>query len=83
MITQALLSPPPRCRRLVERIDTNADGQLDTDELFVWLNKIEDKAFADEAANIFAKEDTNEDGYITFQEYMANSGLPGECVWEW
>ena len=62
----------------MERIDTNADGQLDRDELYVWLDKVEDKAFADEAAGVFVKEDTNEDGFITFEEYMANSGLGGE-----
>lgn len=62
----------------MERIDTNSDGQLDRKELFVWLNKIEDKAYTDEAASVFAKEDTNTDGYVTYEEYMANSGLPGE-----
>ena len=67
-------------RKLVVRIDTNTDGQLDRKELFVWLNKIEDKAYEDEAANVFDKEDTDADGYITYEEYMSNSGLPGECI---
>ena len=64
----------------MERIDTNDDGQLDRSELYAWLNKVEDKAFADEAASVFAKEDTNKDGYVTVEEYIANSGLGGELA---
>ena len=72
------VSPILYHRKLVERIDTNADGQLDRDELFTWLSKVEDKAFMDEATNVFYKEDTDRDGYVTVEEYLANSGLPGK-----
>ena len=62
----------------MERIDSNSDGQLDREELFTWLSKVEDMAFLNEANNVFYKEDTNRDGYVTVEEYLANSGLPGK-----
>ena len=65
------------CRELVERIDTNSDGLLDREELLAWLRKVEDKAYTDEAAILFSKEDPDGDGYVTLEEYIANSGLPG------
>ena len=34
-------------------------------------------AFVNEANSVFHKEDTDRDGYVTVEEYLANSGLPG------
>ena len=62
----------------MERIDTNADGSLDRKELYAWLDKVEEKAIKDETAGVFDKEDTDDDGYITLEEYMVNSGFSGE-----
>lgn len=74
-----LSPPPPRFhRKLVERIDTDKDGQLDRSELFAWLSKVEDKVILEETASVFDKEDTDDDGYITIEEYMSNSGIPGK-----
>lgn len=78
-LTSLSLPPPPRFhRKLVERIDTDKDGQLDRSELFAWLSKVEDKVILEETASVFDKEDTDDDGYITIEEYMSNSGIPGK-----
>ena len=62
-------------RRLVERIDTDKDGVLSKEELTVWLRKTEEKANQEDLQNAFIKEDLDKDGYVTFEEFLTNSGM--------
>ena len=62
-------------RRLIKKIDTDEDGLLSKEELMQWLKKTEEKANLEDIQNSFIKEDLNEDGYVTFEEFLTNSGM--------
>lgn len=71
---------PPICppRKLLSRIDGDGDGKLVKEELVAWLKRMEDHSYRSEAEDLFVKEDTDNDGYITFEEFWKNSQDEGE-----
>ena len=66
-------------RKLVGRIDESGDGKLSKEEIVSWLEKVEDHTYKAEADDLFVKEDTDQDGFITFEEYWRNSEDEGVC----
>lgn len=62
------------------RVDENKDGKLDEQEIVAWLEKVEDRNYISEANAVFDKEDTNGDGFVTFEEYWMNTEEEGEGV---
>ena len=62
----------------MERMDTDDDEQVSKVELEVWLFRVEDNTHRREAATMFDKEDQNNDGFITFNEYWQNEEDDGE-----
>lgn len=59
-------------RRCFKAIDTNDSGDLDRDEMFVYLEQL---AYTpEEAAILIAQADTNQDGSIDFDEFLAGLG---------
>lgn len=59
-------------REMVQRMDSNKDGQVSKEEMDLWLQKVQDNTYRKEGVFLFKKEDRNEDGIITFNEYWMN-----------
>lgn len=55
------------------RIDENGDGKLSKAELKSWMKRVEDHSYQVEADELFQKEDTNQDGFMMFDEFWANT----------
>lgn len=60
-------------RKLVGRMDANEDGKLNKEEILAWIKKVDDQTYKTEADQLFTKEDSNGDGFISLQEYWADS----------
>lgn len=45
-----------------------------------WLKKVEDHTYKTEADDLFDKEDTDRNGFITIEEYWRNSEEEGESA---
>lgn len=58
---------------LFEKIDTSGNGQIDKSELNAWLETHFQNTDREEAKPEFEKLDTNEDGYVSFDEYVTNT----------
>lgn len=70
------LSPEESKRRLaklVEYMDTNHDGHVDNSELTQWVLKSFKSLAYEESQEMFSEEDVNDDGFITFEEYLKNN----------
>ena len=65
-------------RNLVGKIDLSGDGKVDKSELIAWLEKIENHTYQLEADQLFKKEDIDNDGVLTFEEYWTSSEGDGE-----
>ena len=50
---------------------------MDKQELLKWMKIMDDKTFLEDVKLVFEKEDTDRDGFITFEEYMRNAEMPG------
>lgn len=53
------------------KIDTDTDGLLSRGELIQWLKTTEEKASQSDMHNAFIAEDINQDGFVTFEEFLA------------
>ena len=65
-------------RKLVARIDTDGDSLIDRSEMIAWLKRVEDSYYQREVKEELQRADKDEDGHITFQEYMRTFGFPGK-----
>ena len=61
-------------------MDVNEDGKLNKEEILAWIKKVDDQTYKTEAEQLFKKEDTDGDGFITFQEYWADSEGEGNEI---
>lgn len=65
-------------RKLVARIDTDGDSLIDRSEMIAWLKRVEDSYYQREVKEELQRADKDEDGHVTFQEYMRTFGFPGK-----
>ncbi|XP_030621900.1 reticulocalbin-2 [Chanos chanos] len=75
------LSPLEQRKRLVEivqKIDTNSDKYLTTEEITLWIQKVYRKYALDDAEERFPEFDKNKDGIVSWEEY--NTVLHGHFV---
>ncbi|XP_056273782.1 reticulocalbin-2 isoform X2 [Pseudoliparis swirei] len=66
------LSPAEQRKKMLEivkRIDTNADNQLNAEEITLWIQHVYRKYALDDAKERFPEFDTDKDGVVTWEEY--------------
>lgn len=66
------LSPAQQKRKIVEilkEIDTNGDDLLSAEELTSWIQHVYGTYALDDAKERFPEFDTNQDGFVTWEEY--------------
>ncbi|XP_034390503.1 reticulocalbin-2 [Cyclopterus lumpus] len=66
------LSPAEQKKKMMEivkRIDTNADNQLNAEEITLWIQHVYRKYALDDAKERFPEFDTDKDGVVTWEEY--------------
>ncbi|KAL6106763.1 rcn2 [Pungitius sinensis] len=67
-----LLSPAQQKKKMMEivkRIDTNADNQLNAEEITQWIQHVYRKYALDDAKERFPEFDNDKDGVVTWEEY--------------
>ncbi|XP_037306765.2 reticulocalbin-2 isoform X1 [Pungitius pungitius] len=66
------LSPAQQKKKMMEivkRIDTNADNQLNAEEITLWIQHVYRKYALDDAKERFPEFDNDKDGVVTWEEY--------------
>lgn len=72
-------------RKIVERIDSNVDGFITTDELKAWIKRVQKRYVYENVAKVWTDYDLNKDNKISWDEYkQATYGYylgKSKCVW--
>lgn len=53
----------------MERIDSNADGYITTDELKAWIKRVQKRYVYENVAKVWTDYDLNKDNKISWDEY--------------
>ncbi len=70
-------------RKIVDRIDSNVDGYITTDELKAWIKRVQKRYVYENVAKVWSDYDLNKDNKISWDEYkQATYGYYlGEYFW--
>lgn len=56
-------------RKIVERIDSDVDGYITTDELKAWIKRVQKRYVYENVAKVWSDYDLNKDNKISWDEY--------------
>lgn len=57
------------CRKIVDRIDSDGDRYITTDELKAWIKRVQKRYVYDNVAKVWTDYDLNKDNKISWEEY--------------
>lgn len=57
------------CRKIVDRIDSDGDGYVTTEELKVWIKRVQKRYIYDNVAKVWKDYDRDKDDKISWEEY--------------
>lgn len=57
------------CRKIVDRIDSDVDGYISTDELKAWIKRVQKRYVYENVAKVWTDYDLNKDNKISWDEY--------------
>ncbi len=63
------------CRIIVDKIDTNKDGKVSTDELSAWISKVSKRYVWDDVNRMWDFHDTDHDGFVNLDEHKEVYGV--------